>query len=260
MNGHIKKDEDNDRVFFESLKEVTKELDEALRCISTEKSKEWGVDVEFIPHQLVRCRHSMNNLCSKDTRRAFEMCSHYREMRIFFLKCGLILFPYTLDTIDKNKSINTKKVNMGFYYPVARNVIFVCSTCFENKYRGNTRKSAVNSAFHEFFNVMKHEQYKDFYLLLESIDNGDLERFITQNNLWAKMIEIYKVEEKIPENEIKIRYLANNKDTMNLLESFITRVRKFNLPEVLHKVKEKLTNLIDMLKEKRANIMGVFKD
>jgi len=240
MSRNIKKESENDKKYTLLLSDIEGEIIETLRYTSDLETKESGVLTELKPSMFLHCKSS--NFCI-DRCQNSSVCRNFKEFRDFYLRYGFILYPYTVF----NDGLPAKKDKiMGFHDTELKNVIFINSVCFEDKYKDDPINSALNVSFHEFLHAVANT-YFEYDLLLASIDMEDYKAFASRPQYINNLLMMYDKSELISENELIHRYIANNIDTKPMLEAIYKSVTNYKPKPAFRELHIQLTYLFKKL-------------
>jgi len=222
-----------DIVYASSLNELKGEIADKLNEVSVKMSKQWGVDVRYLPARFLNCTlnkilyYKVNKLC-KDCD-DYCLCQYFELLRVYFMKYNYIVFPYVpyLGRIS-NKSMLQE--NMFIYGVKVKNVLFVNYFCFETEYENSAIYSALNNAYHEFLNTLPDDYIQKH--ILPYIPRDNFIEFVSSTNLYSKLLTIYGRKELIPKNEAMIRYICNNEETKCLLDALYNEDDTFQPPDM----------------------------
>jgi len=222
----------NDLKYALLLKEIKSEIDEALKEVSAEKSKQWGVDVRFYADRFLECtlnkilHYKVNKLCEGCIES--EACKYFEQIRRLFFRYGYVVFPYVsyIGRIHNKGLVREKLKSFG---AKVKNVLFIASFCFMPEYQDNLEYSALNNALHELLKTLPADYIRKH--MMPYIPMDDFIRFASETNLSKKLLLIYSKKELIPKNEAIIRYICNNEETKCLIEALINEDDSFQPPD-----------------------------
>jgi len=220
-----------DQIYATSLNEVKNDIDEALRAVSAEKSKQWGIDIQYLPHKMLRCNlnkilhYKINRLCDNCVR--ISACKNFEQISRAFMKYGYVVFPYML-YIERIHSKRIPPEKLSSFGAKVKGVLFIASFSFDKDFEDDPEYSALNNTYHELCKTLPDDVIQQH--ILPCIPMDDFERFVAITNLNDKLLRIYGRKELIPKYEAVIRYICNNADTRCLLEALYRGDEGFQPP------------------------------